>query len=156
MPTRKAFTLIELLVCIVIIVILAAFFLPMFGGGGGSDPVTGKSYYDIKTTKNYRVIKTYDVASGESSTSKRVDVVEVNEYGKDTGSPTTFTVDDDWWDDVEHSATLYAGLENDKFYTISTTGFRREDRNFPKFPNVSAVQTFTPKQSEAEAEIDFP
>ena len=163
--TRKGFTLVELLVVVAIIAIIGSLLFGFVGGCSmNSDPVTGKSYYDasLEKTDNYRCVKTYEYTSGGSddssaTTSKRIDAVKVDENGNDVGNVLTFTCDDDWWADIGNSGTIYAQFQTDKFYRVTTMGFRNESMHFARFPNVKSVSAIPrPSTGETQAEAEFP
>ena len=159
---RNGFTLIELLVVLAICAILLCLLIGGIGGCKGgmgyNDPVTGKGYYDdsLKMTNVYRCVKTYEVAAGESSTSKRVDMFKVDENGNDVGTALTFTCDDDFWASISNSGTLYAQFESGQFYSVSTIGFRSESLRFPRFPNVVSVSKVPKPSGNVQAEVEFP
>ncbi len=150
---RTGFTLIELLVCVGIVVILAALIIGAVGGVGFyKDPATGKSFYNVTNTANYRCVKTYTMTSGgggdsSASTSKRVDLKEIRD-GQEVGIVQTFTVDDDYRADVYDSGTLYGQFEPNKFYSVTSIGFRREGWNgfFPLVKSVSVIPDPTVKK----------
>lgn len=123
---RSGMTLIEVLVIVAILAILVAL---CFAAGGGCQSYSK----DTQKTGTYVCVKTYTVASGESSTSKRVDLRPI-----EGGNAVTFECDDSWRADVYNSATLYAQFEAGKTYTVTTVGRRREG-HFALFPLVTSV-----------------
>jgi prepilin-type N-terminal cleavage/methylation domain-containing protein len=135
MKRRQAFTLVELLIVVAILVILVV----MIAGGVGlffaKDPATGKSYYNTTGTGVYQCVKTYTVADGESTTSKRVDL-----RSSDGGSVETMACDDDFRGGIHNSASTYAQFEDGRWYNVSYIGFRKEGwHSF--FPLVTSVST---------------
>ena len=124
---RKAVTIIEVVVCIAILLIFCSL---VFGRAG----CTG--YYEKTGTGVYQCVKTYTVVDGggdSTKTHKRVDLRPQN-----GGLVETMNVDDDFMMGQYNSATIYAQLEQGKWYSVDYTGYRREGV-FSFFPNVTKV-----------------
>jgi len=134
---KNGFTLVELLVVIAILAILVIMAIGVCGGligGCAKDPTTGNGYYDTENTVVFRCVKTYTVADGESTTSKRVDLKR--EGG---GGVETMTCDDNFMAGISNSATVYAQFEPDKWYEVTYIGFRKEGY-YSYFPMVKATR----------------
>ena len=128
---KKAFTLVELLVVIAITCVLGSLLVGMVGGCA-SGP-TGQSYHKTDRVDTFTCVKTYTVADGESSTSKRVDLRPI-----DGGTVVTMTCDDSFRAGISNSATLYAQFQPDKVYKVNYIGFRKEGY-FGYFPLIKSV-----------------
>jgi len=144
MKRRQAFTLVELLVVLVILAILATFVCGGVGLFFAKDPATGQSYYSTSGNGVFQCVKTYTVADGESTTSKRVDL------RSDGGSVETMACDDDFRGGIHDSATHYAQFEDGKWYSVSYIGFRKEGWHsfFPLVTSVTTAEDPTVKEME--------
>ena len=132
---RRGFTLIELILVIFIIVVMILVCAGIFGGGcrifDAKDPVTGTGYYDLQNTGVFQCVKSYE--TGGDSSSKRVDLKPA-----EGGNNVTMCCDDSWRAGVNNSASIYAQFENEKWYSVTYIGFRREGWN-SRFPLVVSV-----------------
>ena len=121
---KKAFTIIELVICLAITVIAMTMIVSGLGGC---------SYYKQSQNANYQCIKTYTLKS-----TKRVDLKSEN------GMITTMRVDDNAIAGVYNSDTIYAQFQSEKWYNVSSVGYREEGIT-PKFPLIiSAVEISDP------------
>lgn len=133
MKQRLGFTVVELLICIAI---FAAFVAIVCGSVGGCSP-TGKSWGNNVEKFTARCTDKYTYANGTADaphTSKRVDL-----RLKD-GGVLTITCDDDYFRGISNSATLYSEFEENKWYEITTIGWRREGW-MNTFPNCKQVRS---------------
>lgn len=121
---KKAFTIIELVICLAITVIAMTMIVSGLGGC---------SYYKQSQNANYQCIKTYTLKS-----TKRVDLKSEN------GMITTMRVDDNAIAGVYNSDTIYAQFQSEKWYNVSSVGYREEGIN-SKFPLIiSAMEISDP------------
>lgn len=121
---KKAFTIVELLVCVIIALIAIAII---------ASGLRGCRYYKQSQNGNYQCIKTYVLKN-----TKRVDLKSEN------GMITTMQVDDNAIAGVYNSDTIYAQFQNEKWYNISSVGYREEGID-PKFPLIiSAMEISDP------------
>lgn len=148
---RRGFTVVELIIVVFIVAILA---LLIFGGVGGCS-ATGKSFYNVKDSGDYEVIKTYTFVENDQ-TSKRVDLRPVDGKGRPWGPAITVVCDDDWMAGVSNSATLYSQFQAGKIYKVSTVGFRREGwyACFPIVVSVVLMDDMIGLKRPAKAEAD--